>query len=127
MPPQVPSFLKPGDRIQVDDNISTIRYIGAVDASDGEWLGVEWDDASRGKHSGEKDGRSYFTCRYMSVCTHQCVQTVDINLSLDQVPRSRLVHPLQPKARPPRHNATSCNKGKVPPVESRDPSEGIRP
>ncbi|CAO3662689.1 unnamed protein product [Umbelopsis vinacea] len=64
MPPHIPSFLKLGDRIQVDENIATIRYIGPVDQTDGEWLGIEWDDASRGKHNGEKDGISYFSCRY---------------------------------------------------------------
>lgn len=63
MPPHIPSFLKLGDRIQVDENIATIRYIGPVDQTDGEWLGIEWDDASRGKHNGEKDGKSYFSCR----------------------------------------------------------------
>ena len=29
----------------------------------GEWVGVEWDDSSRGKHNGEHDGVQYFTCR----------------------------------------------------------------
>ncbi|KAJ3515736.1 hypothetical protein NLJ89_g1578 [Agrocybe chaxingu] len=29
----------------------------------GIWLGVEWDDPARGKHSGSKDGKQYFTCR----------------------------------------------------------------
>ena len=28
----------------------------------GLWLGVEWDDPSRGKHSGEHNGVQYFTC-----------------------------------------------------------------
>ena len=29
----------------------------------GVWLGVEWDDASRGKHSGDHHGVHYFSCR----------------------------------------------------------------
>ena len=29
----------------------------------GEWVGVEWDDANRGKHSGDHEGTKYFTCR----------------------------------------------------------------
>jgi dynactin complex subunit len=65
MPSQVPQILKVGDRIQVDQDVATVRYIGPVDNTDGDWLGVEWDDVSRGKHSGEKDGKSYFTCRYL--------------------------------------------------------------
>ena len=28
----------------------------------GEWFGVEWDDVSRGKHSGIHEGVQYFTC-----------------------------------------------------------------
>ncbi len=28
----------------------------------GAWLGVEWDDPSRGKHSGTHEGKLYFTC-----------------------------------------------------------------
>jgi hypothetical protein len=64
MPPKVPSCLNLGDRIQVDQDIATIRYIGSVDQTDGEWLGIEWDDPARGKHNGDKDGRNYFSCRY---------------------------------------------------------------
>ena len=29
----------------------------------GVWLGVEWDDTSRGKHSGDHQGVHYFSCR----------------------------------------------------------------
>ncbi|CAO3658769.1 unnamed protein product [Umbelopsis ramanniana] len=64
MPSQAPPSLKVGDRIQVDQDVATVRYIGPVDSTEGEWLGVEWDNGTRGKHSGEKDGKSYFTCRY---------------------------------------------------------------
>lgn len=67
MPSQAPPSLKVGDRIQVDQDVATVRYIGPVDSTEGEWLGVEWDDGTRGKHSGEKDGKSYFTCRYLIV------------------------------------------------------------
>lgn len=67
MPSQAPASLKVGDRIQVDQDVATVRYIGPVDDTEGDWLGVEWDDATRGKHSGEKDGKSYFACRYLIV------------------------------------------------------------
>ena len=29
----------------------------------GDWFGVEWDDSSRGRHDGTKDGVRYFHCR----------------------------------------------------------------
>ncbi|ORY99979.1 hypothetical protein BCR43DRAFT_484660 [Syncephalastrum racemosum] len=51
-----------GDRIQVDNDCATIRFIGPVTGSKGEWLGVEWDDPSRGKHDGTHQGVSYFKC-----------------------------------------------------------------
>ncbi len=34
-------------------------------AFSGTWLGVEWDDASRGKHDGSKDGVRYFETKYL--------------------------------------------------------------
>ena len=43
--------------------IGTIRYVGPVDGTSGEWIGVEWDDVdARGKHDGVSDGRRYFRC-----------------------------------------------------------------
>ena len=51
-----------GQRVSYGGDLCTIRYIGEVKGVKGEWLGVEWDDPSRGKHSGEVDGVRYFTC-----------------------------------------------------------------
>jgi dynactin complex subunit len=46
----------PGHRVQdLDGFKATVRYIGPVAASKNQsevWLGVEWDDKSRGKHDG---------------------------------------------------------------------------
>lgn len=42
--------------------LGTVKFVGQVDGTQGLWLGVEWDDPSRGRHSGAKDGRQYFTC-----------------------------------------------------------------
>jgi len=48
----------------------TLRYVGPVAtqaSTDNEqeriWLGVEWDDPSRGKHSGDHLGKTYFKTR----------------------------------------------------------------
>ncbi|KAL1732491.1 hypothetical protein EV714DRAFT_206804 [Schizophyllum commune] len=51
-----------GTRISHSGHIGTVRFVGPVDGTQGTWIGVEWDDPSRGKHSGTKDGVSYFTC-----------------------------------------------------------------
>ncbi|KAE9964639.1 hypothetical protein EG328_010291 [Venturia inaequalis] len=50
-----------GQRVSYANDICSIRYIGSVTGK-GEWLGVEWDNASRGKHDGQVDGKRYFTC-----------------------------------------------------------------
>lgn len=51
-----------GTRISHSGNIGTVRFVGPVDGTNGAWIGVEWDDPSRGKHSGTKDGKVYFSC-----------------------------------------------------------------
>lgn len=51
-----------GQRRSFDGQLCTIRYVGSVQGTARDWLGVEWDDASRGKHSGEHKGLRYFTC-----------------------------------------------------------------
>ncbi|KAF8542704.1 hypothetical protein BDD12DRAFT_728107 [Trichophaea hybrida] len=49
-------------RLSYDGGLCTVRYIGCVGTTKGEWLGVEWDAAVRGKHSGEHEGKQYFEC-----------------------------------------------------------------
>ncbi|TFB05699.1 Tubulin-specific chaperone E [Trichoderma ghanense] len=51
-----------GQRISYDGAACTVRFIGGVAGTTGTWLGVEWDDASRGKHDGSHKGTRYFTC-----------------------------------------------------------------
>ncbi|KAJ5779496.1 hypothetical protein N7457_007216 [Penicillium paradoxum] len=52
-----------GQRQSFDGHLGTIRYVGTVQGTTGDWLGVEWDDATRGKHSGEHKGVRYFSCK----------------------------------------------------------------
>lgn len=54
----------PGSRIRYAGAVGTVRYLGPVHNTPGNWLGVEWDDPKRGKHDGVKDGKRYFSCRY---------------------------------------------------------------
>ncbi|KAF8529341.1 RNI-like protein [Gautieria morchelliformis] len=51
-----------GARIDYASHRGTVRFVGPVEGTNGPWLGVEWDDPQRGRHSGSKDGRQYFTC-----------------------------------------------------------------
>ncbi|GKT40130.1 tumor susceptibility gene 101 protein [Colletotrichum spaethianum] len=50
-----------GQRLSYDGALCTVRYIGPVDGTSGTWLGVEWDDAGRGKHDGQHKGVRYFS------------------------------------------------------------------
>ncbi|KAL2125284.1 hypothetical protein VTJ04DRAFT_1649 [Mycothermus thermophilus] len=55
-----------GERRSYDGALCTVRYIGEVAGTTGSWLGVEWDDPSRGKHDGQHKGVRYFTCKSRS-------------------------------------------------------------
>lgn len=51
-----------GRRLSFEGQLCTVRYVGGVEGTKGQWLGVEWDDDSRGKHSGAYNGIKYFNC-----------------------------------------------------------------
>lgn len=53
----------PGDRISVNGAYGTVLYVGSVQGTKGTWLGVDWDDVTRGKHDGSKDRVKYFMAR----------------------------------------------------------------
>ncbi|KAI9844405.1 MAG: hypothetical protein M1837_005606 [Sclerophora amabilis] len=52
-----------GQRLSFSASLCTVRYIGPVQGTKNEWLGVEWDDPSRGKHEGKHEGVRYFECK----------------------------------------------------------------
>lgn len=49
-----------GQRARVEDQFCTVRYCGPVQRQEGIWIGLEWDDAARGKHSGTVEGVTYY-------------------------------------------------------------------
>ena len=49
-----------GDRVECTGHKATVRFIGEVPPTKGTWLGVEWDDPARGRHSGCHEGTQYF-------------------------------------------------------------------
>ena len=53
-----------GQRLSVKHELCTVRYVGTVSGKPGQWLGVEWDDPGRGKHSGTFEGIEYFRCMF---------------------------------------------------------------
>lgn len=58
-----------GQRLSYDGALCTVRFIGQVTGTTGTWLGVEWDDPSRGKHDGSHKGVRYFTCEVPPIST----------------------------------------------------------
>ncbi|KAI4227412.1 MAG: hypothetical protein L6R36_002433 [Xanthoria steineri] len=49
-------------RVSYNGSLCTVRWRGEIEGLKGQWLGVEWDDPSRGKHDGVYAGNRYFTC-----------------------------------------------------------------
>jgi hypothetical protein len=58
----IEAAIKVGDRVVIAKQQATVRYVGPVDGQEGIWVGVEWDDSSRGKHDGATGGKRYFYC-----------------------------------------------------------------
>ncbi len=53
-----------GTRVECDGFRGTVLFVGEVPPTKGNWLGVEWDDPSRGKHSGSHEGIQHFVTKY---------------------------------------------------------------
>ena len=51
-----------GQRRSYAGALCTVRYQGPLPSLKGEWLGVEWDDPTRGKHNGSHEGQQVFKC-----------------------------------------------------------------
>lgn len=51
-------------RICYKESYGIVRWIGNISGKDGKWLGIEWDDLSKGKHSGCYEGVQYFVTRF---------------------------------------------------------------
>ena len=70
-----------GRRLSYSGSLCTVRYCGPVQGTKGDWLGVEWDDPTKGKHSGEHDGVKHFEC--------EVIQLPGMGKSLDKLARSK--------------------------------------
>ncbi|MCJ1388618.1 hypothetical protein MMC18_001465 [Xylographa bjoerkii] len=51
-----------GKRISLAGDLGTVRYVGNVVGTEHDWLGIEWDDPTRGKHNGVYNDHVYFQC-----------------------------------------------------------------
>ena len=55
-----------GKRIELNGYSGTIRYSGPLKHKNDNdvWVGIDWDDKSRGKHNGTVESTFYFNCNY---------------------------------------------------------------
>ena len=81
----VPSYAAVGCRVETRDGArATVRYVGPVVGQDGEWIGVEWDDPTRGKHDGSYGGERYFECARSSAETSaSCASSIVVTTHAD--------------------------------------------
>ena len=91
--------LQPGARLAVDKCKATVRYVGAIDDQQGTWVGLEWDNISRGKHDGAVGGRRYFTCKLSAprgsfVREKKLQQVADLGINLPLAIIRRYTHDL---------------------------------
>ena len=66
---QTAAAFRTGQRVHATGDprrTGTIRYIGPISGHDGEWIGVDWDADSGGKHDGMVNGTRYFSARTSS-------------------------------------------------------------
>lgn len=61
----------PGKRLSLSGNLCTVRFSGEVTGTEDPWLGVEWDDPSKGKHAGTHNGVNYFKCETFTYRSHE--------------------------------------------------------
>ncbi|GLG94418.1 Tubulin-specific chaperone E [Gryllus bimaculatus] len=66
MPTENPFCLKIGQRVEYMGYFGTLMFVGEVPPTKGTWLGIDWDDPSRGKHNGTHEGKFYFHTRHMT-------------------------------------------------------------
>lgn len=53
-----------GTRICFKDSYGTVRWTGNIQNKEGLWIGIEWDNPEKGKHSGFFEGIQYFHTRF---------------------------------------------------------------
>lgn len=54
-----------GQRVQVGEYCAVVKYVGPVTGTEGEWIGVEWEEEGRGKHDGSYKDVRYFTAKLL--------------------------------------------------------------
>jgi Leucine-rich repeat (LRR) protein len=72
-----------GRRFSAEEKKGTVLFEGAVGETKGVWLGVEWDDPTRGKHDGTHEGVRYFQPRHTSPTSSSFLRINKVNLGVN--------------------------------------------
>eukprot|EP00762_Andalucia_godoyi_P003489 ANDGO_04227.mRNA.1 Tubulin-folding cofactor E len=72
------------DRVRIEGHLGVIRYEGKLVLADGSespdvWVGIEWDDESRGKHDGVAYGKRYFQGSSAMSCSFVKLSSLESN------------------------------------------------
>lgn len=81
--------VKPGQRVELRGYYGTVCYVGEVPPTSGTWLGVDWDDPTRGKHNGTHEGEKYFSTRYPTSGSFVRLEKVNLGRSCPAAIRDR--------------------------------------
>lgn len=87
-----------GKRVSIAGKRATVCYVGQIDDQEGLWVGLDWDDRSRGKHDGNYGGKRYFSCRdgraSASFMRHEkFLASIDAAISIANAVRMRYAGP----------------------------------
>ncbi|KAG8193948.1 hypothetical protein JTE90_011498 [Oedothorax gibbosus] len=74
-------FIEVGSRIHCDSAYGQVSYVGPIDGMEGIWLGIEWDDPNRGKHSGCYNNKTYFNTRIPDSGSFIRITKADVGIS----------------------------------------------
>ncbi|GFG39933.1 hypothetical protein Cfor_08990 [Coptotermes formosanus] len=78
-----------GQRVECCGCYGTVCYTGEVPPTKGTWLGVDWDDPTRGMHSGTYEGVKYFDTRHPTSGSFVRLEKVNLGMSCPAAIRNR--------------------------------------
>ncbi|KAG1654508.1 Tubulin-specific chaperone E [Nymphon striatum] len=71
-----------GKRVVYEGHLGTVKYTGKVGQTKGQWLGVDWDEPSRGKHNGCHEEKQYFKTVHPHSGSFIRAEKVDLGISI---------------------------------------------
>ncbi|XP_063861604.1 tubulin-specific chaperone E-like isoform X1 [Scylla paramamosain] len=78
-----------GRRVECDGHRGTIHWIGELPPAQGTWYGIDWDDASRGRHDGSHNNIKYFQTRYPTSGSFVRPAKVNTGITFEKAIRGR--------------------------------------